>query len=228
MPCVKGIFFDAAGVFYDRTVSTGTFAKSLLREQGFSVELTEEQSARKKGWRVLATEGRIGHEEYWERILRMHGVADQDKLDGLKKRILDHTDDVYAYPGAATTLAELKARGFVLGIVTNTIYPVEWKMTWLAKVGVAKYIDVVSCSTVLGAHKPEPEMYLNALKQAQLTPPEAAFVGHDAEELEGAHKAGLTTVAVNYDPQAQSDYYCNSLSALLDVPVFQKEGAVLV
>jgi FMN phosphatase YigB (HAD superfamily) len=55
-----------------------------------------------------------------------------------------------------------------------------------------------------------------------LTPSESAFVGHDAEELEGAHKAGIATVAVNYEPGAIADYYAHSLVGLLDVPIFKK------
>jgi putative hydrolase of the HAD superfamily len=120
-------------------------------------------------------------------------------------------------------LAELKRRGFVLGIVTDTMYPVEWKMSWLDKVGVAEFIDVVSCSSVLGAHKPNPEIYLNALAQARLTPPESAFVGHNAYELEGARRVGMATVAVNYDQGVHADYFCGSLPDLLQVPIFQKE-----
>ncbi len=65
-------------------------------------------------------------------------------------------------------------------------------------------------------------MYLNALQQAHLAPSESAFVCHDGEELEGARKAGLAAVAVNYDPDAQADYYARSLVDLLNVPIFKK------
>jgi FMN phosphatase YigB (HAD superfamily) len=63
-------------------------------------------------------------------------------------------------------------------------------------------------------------MYLHALQQAHLTPSEAAFVGHDADELEGARKAGMATVAVHYEVGAQADYYARSLVDLLKVPIF--------
>ncbi len=225
MPRIRGIFFDAAGVFYDREKSTGAYAAGLLTELGYSPQFSDEAQARKKEIRVLATEGRINHEEYWNQILLMQGVGDVDKRDALRKQILAYTHQVFAYPGAESTLAGLKKRGFALGIVTDTIYPVEWKMRWLETVGVAKYIDVVSCSTVLGSHKPDPLMYLNAVKQAHLTPDESAFVGHDAGELEGAKRAGLSTVAVNYDPHVIADYYAYTLADLLNVPIFD-EAAV--
>jgi FMN phosphatase YigB (HAD superfamily) len=116
----------------------------------------------------------------------------------------------------------LKQRGFKLGIVTDTIYPVERKMRWLDQVGVAEFIDVVACSTVVGAHKPDPAIYLDALRQAHLAPGESAFVGHHTEELDGARRAGMATVAVNYDPGAKADYFAASLVDLLNVPIFSK------
>lgn len=222
MAMIKGIFFDAAGVFYYRTEGTGAFVKGLLAELGYPTELSAENEARKKAMRVQATEGRISHDVYWDQVLRMYGVSDAERRAMLRKHILDRANDVIPHPGGKAAMAGLHARGFILGIVTDTIYPVEWKMAWLAKVGVAEFIDVVACSTVVGAHKPEPAIYLNALQQARLVPTEAAFVGHDARELAGARRAGMVTVAVNHDPDAQADYYADSLLGLLDVPIFQR------
>jgi HAD superfamily hydrolase (TIGR01509 family) len=150
----------------------------------------------------------------------MHCVNDSQERADLREKILAYTNEVFAYPGAREAMAGLKARGFLLGIVTDTIYPLAWKMNWLEKVGVAEFVDVVSCSTVTGSHKPEPEMYLNALRQAKLAPSRSAFVGHDTGELAGAKRAGLATVAVNYDPEAQADFYARSLPDLLNVPIF--------
>jgi FMN phosphatase YigB (HAD superfamily) len=157
----------------------------------------------------------------------MHGVENSVVRAGLRKEILDQTFQVFGYPGGREAMAGLQARGFTLGLVTDTIYPVEWKMAWLEKVGVAEFFKIISCSSTLGAHKPEPEMYLHAVRQAGLTPAESAFVGHDAGELEGARCAGLTTVAVNYDLGAQADYFADSLIGLLQVPLFQAPGSLL-
>lgn len=224
MSSIQGVFFDAAGVFYDRHESTEALAKRRLAELGYRAELSAENQAHKRRLHVQATEGRLRHEDYWDQVLRMHGVHADELRATLVKEILAQTFQVFAYPGGREAMAGLQARGFILGIVTDTIYPVEWKMKWLAQVGVAEFIKIVACSTVLGAHKPQPGMYLSAVQQARLTPATAAFVGHDAVELEGAHRAGLTTVAVNYDPQAQADYYAESLLGLLDVPIFRVEG----
>ncbi len=224
MSSIQGIFFDAAGVFYDRHESTGAFAKRRLAELGCPTELSAENQIHKMRLHVQATQGHLSHGDYWDQLLMMHGVRAGDLRASLVKEILAQAFQVFAYPGGREAMAGLEARGFVLGIVTDTIYPVEWKMKWLAQVGVAEFIKIVACSTDLGAHKPQPAMYLNAVQQAGLSPATAAFVGHDAVELDGADRAGLTTVAVNYDPQAQADYYAESLRGLLDVPIFQVVG----
>jgi HAD superfamily hydrolase (TIGR01509 family) len=219
---IKGIFFDAAGVFYRRPVSTGNYALNLLKQAGYATGLSAEDRIRQKALRFQANNGHLSPDEYWDQFLLMHGVAAPEERRTLVGKINDHSNHILPIPGGREALAGLKQRGFVLGIVTDTIYPIEWKMRWLDKVGVAEFIDVVTCSTVLGAHKPDPAMYLNALQQAHLTPGESAFVGHDAEELEGARKAGIASVAVNYDPGTRADYYAPSLMDLLNVPIFIK------
>ena len=222
---IKGIFFDAADVFYERRESTASFAQELLKQRGYRVDVSAQDLVRQKDLHMQATEGRIGHEEFWSEFLQMRGVVDAAQRQILVQQIVEQAHDVVTIPGGRTAMAALKQRGFVLGIVTDTMYPVEWKMAWLKKVGIAEFIDIIACSTVLGAHKPNPEIYVNAMQQAKIAPSESAFVGHDARELEGARRAGMTTVAVNFDPEAKADFYCTSLLDLLNVPIFQVVAA---
>jgi putative hydrolase of the HAD superfamily len=218
---IKGIFFDAADVLYYRPVSTDSYVSNLLARRGYATELSAEDWMRNQALRSQAKSGRLSPNEYWDRLLLMRGVAAPEERKTLVAKINDHSNHILPIPGGREMLAGLKQRGFVLGIVTDTMYPIEWKMRWLNAVGVAEFIDVVACSTVLGAHKPDPAMYLNAVQQAHLTAGESVFVGHDAEELEGARRAGMATVAVNYAPGTIADYYARSLVDLLDVPIFQ-------
>jgi putative hydrolase of the HAD superfamily len=217
---VRGILFDAAGVFYRRPEPTGKYVANLLEGMGLFTELSAEDRLRQKALRSQANRGHLSPDEYWDQVLLMLGVADPLERLALVGQINDYSDNVLPIPGGREALAGLKQRGFLLGIVTDTIYPLGRKMRWLDQVGVAEFIDVIACSTVVGAHKPEPEMYLNALQQVCLTPDESAFVGHDAEELDGARKAGMATVAVNHDPGIKADYYAQSLVDLLNVPIF--------
>jgi HAD superfamily hydrolase (TIGR01509 family) len=222
---IKGIFFDAAGIFYSRPKPTETYALNLLKQAGFSAVPSVEDVERQQELHAEASRGLVSHEAYWDQFLLMRGVTDSKQRKALSRQIVDYSNSVAPVLGGREVLAGLKHRGFILGVVTDTMYPLEWKMRRLAQVGVAEFMDVVACSTVLGAHKPDPLVYRNALEQAHLAPDEAAFVGHDARELEGARRAGMATVAVNYDPDAKADYYCKTLLDLLNVPIFKKSRA---
>ncbi len=221
---IKGIFFDAAGVFYWRPEPTELFALRLLGQMGLSTELSEQDRELQKSLRSQASRGVVNHETYWDQFLSLRGVTTLEQRQTLVQQILEYSNDVRPVAGGREALAGLKQRGFVLGLVTDTMYPLEWKMRRLAKVGVAEFIDVIACSTAIGVHKPDPAAYWNALEQARLTPSESAFVGHEPGELEGARRAGIATVAVNYAPGTQADYYAKSLIDLLTVPIFQKLG----
>ncbi len=216
----KGIFFDAAGVLYRRPEPTERFVSRLLSDRGLPAQLSAERQARREELLSQAVDGHLAPDGYWEQVLLLHGLTDPEERRTLAARIDAYADVVIPLPGVREALAGLKRRGFLLGIVTDTVHPLERKMRWLGQVGVAECLDVVVCSTAVGLHKPDPAMYLHALQQAHLTAAESAFVGHDARELAGAHRAGMATVAVHYDPGAEADYYADSLLGLLDVPIF--------
>lgn len=218
---VEGIFFDAHGVLYERHQSTTPFALKLLAERGYLTEVSKSGGERLTVLRSQASDGRLSAETYWDEFLLIHGVAAASERTQFAARIMERPHQVFELPGARSTLEALKQRGFILGIITNTIYPLEWKVEWLAKVGVREFIDAVACSTAVGAHKPDPAIYLDALTRTSLTPGGAAFVGHEAEDLEGARQVGMTTVAVNYLPDTKADYFVQSLPDLLALPIFQ-------
>lgn len=219
---VRGIFFDAADVFYARRESTMAYAVRLLREQGYPAQMSAEDAARHKMLRHQASNGQVSAESYWDTVLRMYGVTAAAERAVLCEQISAQADEVYALPDAAETVQALKARGFILSVITDTIFPIERKLRWLKQIGVAEFVDHIACSTELGVHKPDPAIYLAALRQAGLTAAESAFVGHDTAELTGARAVGLRTVAVFYGPDAQADYYAESLAELLDVPIFKR------
>jgi len=153
---IKAIFFDAAGILYTRGGHTEEFALDLLQDEGFSTELPSDQLAIQMTLRSRANQGIVGHDVYWDQFLLMRGVNDPQQRKEFATRIIDYSNDILPISGAREALTALKERGFLLGIITDTMYPVEWKMRRLEKAGVAEFIDIVACSTNLGAHKPDP------------------------------------------------------------------------
>ncbi len=218
---IEGIFFDAADVLYRRKEPTAAYAQRLVSGKGYPTALSAQDAERRQVLSQRAKRGQVSPEAYWDAVLLLYGVPAAAGRAVLVAQIIAQADEVDALPAARATVQTLKARGFFLGIITDTIYPIATKMRWLDTIGVAEFIDLVACSTELGVHKPDPEIYLAAVRQAKLTVESSAFVGHDTDELAGAQRVGLTTVAVFYDDDAQADYYAPSLPALLDVPILQ-------
>ena len=56
--------------------------------------------------------------------------------------------------------------------------------------------DSIISSNELGIQKPAPEIYAAALQQLGVSASQAIFIGHDAGELQGAHTAGMKTIAL--------------------------------
>jgi HAD superfamily hydrolase (TIGR01509 family) len=216
---IKAIFFDAAGILYTRGGHTEAYALNLLQKNGFSTEVQPNQYSHQMDLRSQANEGTVSHDVYWDEFLMMRGVADPQTRKAYATEIIDYSNAVLPVPGAHEALSKLKQKGILLGIITDTMYPLEWKMRRLEKAGVAEFIEIVACSTEIGAHKPDPAVYAYALEQAKLTCGQTAFVGHLGVELEGAKKAGMTTIAVDHDEDAVADYYCHCLNDINDLPI---------
>jgi HAD superfamily hydrolase (TIGR01509 family) len=212
----RAVFFDASDVLYSRPVSTARFAVELVVRHGYRRALEPADEDRVRTAHDEAMVGLIDAAAYWEVFLTAHGVASPAERAALRATILEHTHEVTPTPGARITLAALKRRGFLLGIITDTLYPLEWKLRWLADV--ADLLDQVTSSAVVGSRKPAPAIYLHALNQAGTTASEAVFIGHDAREIAGAKSVGMVTVAIGNEPGVAADYRIGALADLLTIP----------
>jgi FMN phosphatase YigB (HAD superfamily) len=219
---IQGIFFDPSGIFYKHEEPPHRYVLRLLKDQGFTTDISAEDEARLLSIKERASDGIISANDYWDEFLKVRGMADQGKRTEFVDRVLEQVNRVYGLPGARETMKTLKKRGFLLGIITSTMYPIEWKMSWLKVAGVAEFIDVVASSAELGSRKPHPSIYWTALNKAHLTARQTAYVANGTKELAGARRVGMVTVAVLHDPDAKADYYANSLPELLNVPIFQR------
>jgi FMN phosphatase YigB (HAD superfamily) len=217
---IRGIFFDANGIIYHRRDSLSRYVADLLRLQGYAPELTPEDAASARQLEARASVGAVTHWDYWDERLRRHGVTDAEERRVLIRRILRQVHRVVPLPDVAEVFRTLKERGFLLGVISNTMYPLRWKRWWLRRAGVARFIDVISSSTEVHAAKPEAAIYLDALARAAMGPSDAAFVGHDDDELIGARAVGMVTVAVRPDGGTAVTYEVPRLVDVLALPPF--------
>ncbi len=212
---IKLILFDASDVLYTRRVSSKQFARTLLEEAGFHHHPSSKDGEYLKAIENEATVGKATYIDYWNLFLRMHGVPEGKQREILFKRIINQNHEVYPREGVPSVLEELHRKGYILGVITDTIYPTEWKRKWLDTVGATPYLDIFVCSREEGVRKPDRRIYQIALTRAKVAPQEALFVGHSKQELEGAREAGIRTIAVWKDPGAIGDYEISTLKELM-------------
>ncbi len=217
---IRGLLFDAGDVLYRRPEKGQHLAKYLASR---GADTGQVPRAVVRALTERAYRGELHLEQYRRSVLRLYGVTDPD---GCKQglRAMEQDDNaVRMIDGVDATLCALKARGYMLGIVTDTALPVHVKLAWFAQAGFGHVWDSIVSSRELGIQKPDPRIYQAALRQLGLSAHQAAFVGHSTSELDGARAIGLHTVAFNYDKGAVADDYLERFPDLLDSTVLRLE-----
>jgi len=120
------------------------------------------------------------------------------------------------YPEVMGVLAELRNRGYRLGVVSN------WDSRLLLiceKLGIATLVDFVLASAVVGVEKPDRRIFDMALARAGVPPYRALHVGDDYEaDVLGAQGAGIDALHLDRDGAAHSgNRAIQSLEQLLEI-----------
>jgi HAD superfamily hydrolase (TIGR01549 family) len=101
------------------------------------------------------------------------------------------------FSDALSTLAELRRRGYLLGIVTNRLWGGEPFLEDLRLIGLLEYFDLehIAISGDLGIRKPNPQIFLQTLKTFQVTPRETAMIGDSlSADILGSQPLGIFAV----------------------------------
>ena len=215
---IKAIFFDAGDILYYRAEKNPNFNQFLAER---NLRSNPDIISEKQKIKDLAFQGKIGRHDFYERLVRLHGITNPDEIvEGVAALSLDD-DTVEIFEGVPETIHKLKEQGYLLGIITDTAMPFSKKLSWFDRHGFGRVWDTVISSKEIGERKPSPKMYEEAISQTGVCASEAIFVGHKASELQGAKAVGLNTVAYNYDKEAIADVYIENFCDLLKVSLLE-------
>lgn len=95
------------------------------------------------------------------------------------------------------TLARLKERGYLLGVVSNRHYGGAPFHEDLREMGLLDYIELrhMAISADLGIRKPNPDIFLHALNSLQVSPEEAVMVGDSLRgDITGANRLNILSI----------------------------------
>jgi FMN phosphatase YigB (HAD superfamily) len=160
--------------------------------------------------------GRISRDTFYDAILRVHGVEDENLLPLGRVALLQDAADIELFPGVRETLVSLQLAGYRLGVVSDTAHSAREKSAWLAARGIPVELwAAFIVSSEVGSVKPGREIFEWALKLLGADWAQTAYVGHDSNELSRAAELGMTTIAfMPDDPAVETDHVITSFYGL--------------
>ncbi len=215
---IKALFFDAGDILYHRP-QKGKNLKHFLAEKNIQLDFEIEQ--RLRSIRNLAYSGQIGRRAYYQQALHLYGITEpEDLARGVAAMNLDD-NTIEIIEGVPETIRQLKAQGYILGIITDTALSYSKKLKWFEHHGFGDVWDTVISSKEIGVRKPSAIMYEKAITQTGVRACDAVFVGHKKLELDGARAVGMQTVAFNYEEGAIADIYIHDIRELPLIPLLR-------
>ncbi len=179
-------------------------------------------------------------EELWTKwLLPDYPRSEIAPLAGRLTRLWrDHDGRRIPRPDARSTIIELHRRGYILGIIANTITETEIP-DWMESDGVTRYFKAVVLSSKIAIRKPNPEIYWEAARRVGVEPIRCAYVGDNpVRDVEGTQAAGFGMMILMLEPATlakepstvvvKPDYTIRETRELLDIfpprPAAQAQG----
>lgn len=149
--------------------------------------------------------GGITEREYWRRRCAEVGTA----LGRPGWALQEFMHLLFAHsglrPGAERLVADARAGGIPVGVLTNDLRAFHGEDAMTSHPFLAG-VDVLVDGSDTGVLKPDPRAYATAAQRLGLAPGEIVFVDDMPWSVEGARRAGMVTVLLDYrDPDAAFD-----------------------
>lgn len=204
---IKAVFFDAGGTLFRPFPSVGEIYARTASSFGAACDPQVLEAEFQSAWQRRGGLSSLGSQTderkeraWWHSLVRevfdsSGGVPRFDEFFRVLHRSFEEKHLWEVYPEVWEVLAELRGKGFILGIVSN------WDLRLprlIQNLGLRSYFDFLVSSSVCGATKPSEKIFQEALKQAQSIPRQTLHVGDSYEEdFRGADRAGITALLLD-------------------------------
>jgi HAD superfamily hydrolase (TIGR01509 family) len=156
--------------------------------------------------------GKIGYKEATELQLRGFNLSKKIVKEFLNLYFDAELISKKLHPFVKPTLTKLK-RKYKLAILTNECKGKDFRINCCRKLGIDIFDELFS-SYNIGYKKPQRKAFFIVLKHFKVKPSEAVFVGHSKDEIKGARKFKIKTIAIRWDKGTKSDYYVKSFKEI--------------
>lgn len=203
---IKAVIFDLYGTLLRLSMDSSPFLELARRAPVLNFRRAIE---------VALTTDNSTLEKYASRI----GLPAQDRLSALESRLQSDLKMVSLFPDVLPTIAGLKQRGIVTGVISNLATP--YKQPFY-KFGLDTHIDVAVFSCDCGLFKPDARIFKATLMQLGARSHETLMVGDSfASDVGGSIHAGLIGVHLvrsgELRPDGSAPASISTLHAVLDM-----------
>jgi putative hydrolase of the HAD superfamily len=198
---IETVLLDAGGVLLDLDYG---YLRRLIEARRGEVTIEDlaryEAQARHEIHRQVSQGGRVSEtwRDYFRIILSKAGIPPVDH-----EEIVDSLWEAHnrfglwtvAIAGGPETVAELKNRGFRIGVVSNAEGRVEQD---LVAAGYRGLLETVVDSHIVGVEKPDPEIFRIAMERLKAVPESTVYVGDlPSVDVAGALAAGVAPILLD-------------------------------
>jgi len=225
---IKGIFFDVFGTL---VYGTSEAFDALIKEVKIKYNVENFWEAFREEMREFYLKGIMDakfqrlHDVY-EGIVERALAKCSRKINSRETRSLvefffSKVAETPPRPEAVEVLTKLRERGFILGVISNVDTQTLYKE--LKGANLLNLIDVVVSSEEVGAYKPSPLPFREALNRANVTADQAMYIGDRARDILGAKGVGMITVLIGEEMDQETtsvpDYMVTTLKEAYELVI---------
>jgi putative hydrolase of the HAD superfamily len=206
---IKAVFFDFYNTLINYDPPREELEAEALKEFGIAVgpevfrhplviadEFIYREHASSPLSKRSKEEMKVIYARYQEIVLKEAGI---DASPGLVGNILGKWQQwkykLVLFDDVLPTLAQLGGLGLVLGLISNVDHDIA---PTCQELGLSALLQVVVTSQGVGFNKPQPEIFLAALKRAGVKPTESIYVGDQHQiDVVGANGAGMRGILLD-------------------------------
>lgn len=182
---IRGVIFDFGGVL----VRTADPAGRRKWESRLGLRAGDlERAVHGSDLWILAQRGEMTPDAFWAAVAERLGVAEPD-IPALRA---DYFADDHLDPALMALIADLRARGWPVALLSNDSAALEAKLR--DELGIYDAFDQVIISAHIGHMKPEAATYRTAAAAIGLSTPECVFIDDNPANVDGARAVGMAAI----------------------------------
>jgi putative hydrolase of the HAD superfamily len=192
---IKAVIFDLDGTLLNRDESVKKFIDNQYERLNKWVNHIPKDKYISR-FIELDNRGYVWKDKVYQQLtdeLDITGITWEDLLQDYTR---EFKNNCIPFPNLIELLEELRNNNLILGMITNGIG--QFQMDNIKALGIEKYFQTILVSEWEGLKKPDPNVFLRALEQLDVSPNQCVYVGdHPENDVKAAQNVGMQGIWKN-------------------------------